>query len=902
MSQVSPRARRLTAVAFIVVAALGAGLACADYVTGPGGDGDGRAVRGLTIALSRSTLVQGDTMRPTLSALDQVGAAFEDMPAGVVIEWSSEDERIATVSEDGLVTAVGVGTTRITARAANIASLPPVSAQITVRYRARLEPVDELVPRGVVGQPLATPVRVLVRDPDAAGVPDVVVRFVVVDPAGDSVVTDVTSDSTGIAELPLTLGTMAGTYVIRVRLRDAADVTATLEAIAIADVPARIEAVSGGGQTGSVGDPLAQPLVARVTDRFGNPVADTDVTFRPEPGSGSASPVTVRTDANGLASAQWTLGTAAGTQRAVAEQGELRSGPFEAIARPGPVARLTTEPAALLFATLGRTFRLATVLTDRFGNAITTQAVSWTSTDPAVATVNAGEVRAVGDGTARVIASAGGVADTTTVSVQQVVATVSASVATLTLDPAQTAQLFATAADSGGSAVSSAILTWRSENESVAQVSASGLLTAVSGGTTRIIASAANGVSDTIVVTVTRPRIPTRIEVLPDSVTVDFNREGRFIQLAAIVYDADGIEMVDAPVTWTSSNDLVARVNERGGVSTGRPGTALVIATSGSVSDTSVITVRRVTSSVQVLPVRVTLAPGQSAQFTATAYDSEGIRIDTATFVWRSSDERVATVTQTGVVTGVESGVATISAEFDGVTGSASSATITTCGPTGIAPFGVAQSLGPPECVLRLNSGTNQGSGGAWSTEKPRIVNGFDITFRFRIHEPGNGGADGFAFIIQSVSGNYIGGGGGGIGYHGLPRSVAIEFDTWHNPPGEAGDPDDNHISVHTAGMGVNNVDESYSIGRINASAMPYRLDDGVVHTVRVRYVPGTMEIYLDGSATPNLTVRVNFSDIDGAGGSILDADGRAWIGFTAATGGAYETHDIVSWEVSTTP
>lgn len=384
---------------------------------------------------------------------------------------------------------------------------------------------------------------------------------------------------------------------------------------------------------------------------------------------------------------------------------------------------------------------------------------------------------------------------------------------------------------------------------------------------------------------------------------------GDTLRLMLVALDQLGASFDTLPpgvvIEWRSENDRVATVSADGLVTAVGAGTTIITARAlniASLPSVSIqITVRsRAPTRVDVLPVKVTLAPGERANFTATAYDADSLPIDSATFVWRSSDERVATVTQAGVVTGVAAGVATISAEFDGVTGSASSATITTCGPTGIAPFGSTQSLGPPECVLRLTDGP--GVGGAWSTEKPRLVNGFDITFQFRIHATGNGGADGFAFIIQSVSGNYIGGSGGAIGYQGLPRSVAIEFDTWLNGPGDANDPDDNHISVHTGGMGANSVDESYSIGRIDATAMPFRLDDAVVHTVRVRYVPGTMEIYLDGSATPNLTVSVNFSNIDGAGGSILDADGRAWIGFTAATGWAWETHDIVSWEVTTTP
>ena len=813
MSQARMIVRRLAAAALLVIAALAGAAACGEYVTGNGGAERTRSVRGLSMATTRTTITQGDTIRLALTAFDQVGRAFDPMPGSVLVEWVSDNPEVATVSADGLVTAIGVGTARITARAGNITALPPVSVVITVRYRARFA-VDDNEPRGTVGEPLSEPVRLRVLTPDSVGIAGAIVRFVVTDPAGDSTVTDVAADAAGDVVFAPTLGTRPGSYVIHARLLEATDVTATIVVVARAAAASRIEIVNGGAQTGTVGEALAQQLVVRVTDQYGNPVSDSNVVFNADAGSGAASPTAVRTDANGLASAQWTLGTVAGAQRVRVMLGDVATATFDATARPGPIAVVSIDSASLAFATLGRTSRLSAVLADRFGNVITGTAATWSSSIPAVASVDAaGNVRAVAEGSALIIGSAGGVADTIPVTVRQVAATVTATPSALTLKVNTTAQLSATVADSGGALIAAAVVTWRSENSSVARVDAAGLVTGVEGGTTSIIA------------------------------------------------------------------------------------------TSGSAADTVVVTVRgREVVSVVVLPQRVTLAPGQSAQFTATAYDAEGQPIDTARFAWRSSDERVATVNENGVVTGVAAGEATISATSGGVTGSASSATIVTCGPTGIAPFGVAQSLQAPECVLRLNSGTNQGSGGAWSTTKPRVINGFDVAFQFRISEPGNGGADGFAFIIQNTSGNYVGGGGGGIGYHGLPRSVAIEFDTWWNPPGEAGDPDDNHISVHTNGLNANNVDESYSIGMITAANMPFRLDDAAVHTVRVRYVPGVMEIYLDGATTPNLVVRIDLGNIDGAGNSMLDQEGRAWMGFTAATGGAYETHDILNWEVGTSP
>ena len=51
------------------------------------------------------------------------------------------------------------------------------------------------------------------------------------------------------------------------------------------------------------------------------------------------------------------------------------------------------------------------------------------------------------------------------------------------------------------------------------------------------------------------------------------------------------------------------------------------------------------------------------------------------------------------------------------------------------------------------------------------------------------------------------------------------------------------------------------------------------------------MSVFLDDLATPVLTVPLDLS-------STLDLDGgRAWVGFTAATGGGWQNHDILNWE-----
>ena len=58
-------------------------------------------------------------------------------------------------------------------------------------------------------------------------------------------------------------------------------------------VPTEIKAFSGDDQTGPAGGTLALPVVVRVTDRSGRPVANQSVAFAPGSGSGSVTPASV---------------------------------------------------------------------------------------------------------------------------------------------------------------------------------------------------------------------------------------------------------------------------------------------------------------------------------------------------------------------------------------------------------------------------------------------------------------------------------------------------------------------------------------------------------------------------------------------------------------------------------
>jgi Bacterial lectin/TIR domain len=199
---------------------------------------------------------------------------------------------------------------------------------------------------------------------------------------------------------------------------------------------------------------------------------------------------------------------------------------------------------------------------------------------------------------------------------------------------------------------------------------------------------------------------------------------------------------------------------------------------------------------------------------------------------------------------------------------------------------------------IRLTSAAVGERGAAWSIDRKNVRQPFTAAFHFQITDARlGGGADGIAFVIQNQSSSSRGMNGGGIGYDGIPNSLAVEFDTSltpvKTPPMElVGDPNNHHIGVHTRGEDPNSADEKFRIGRAYDSP---NLKDGRPHTARIKYNPGRLDIYLDDADLPVLTVRVNLATTLGL------TNGMAWIGLTAATGDYTEQHEVwsITWQAA---
>ncbi len=141
--------------------------------------------------------------------------------------------------------------------------------------------------------------------------------------------------------------------------------------------------VSGDGQSGVVGQPLANPLVIKATDSKGRAIRNLVIDFRVTSGGGSTSPATATTNNQGFAQTSWTLGTStADTQRVEARAmstGQL-FGSFTATAVAGPPAAMVMNSADSQTTT-----RLTAVpippavrITDQYGNPVPGKSVTFT--------------------------------------------------------------------------------------------------------------------------------------------------------------------------------------------------------------------------------------------------------------------------------------------------------------------------------------------------------------------------------------------------------------------------------------------------------------------------------------------------------------------------------------------
>ena len=150
--------------------------------------------------------------------------------------------------------------------------------------------------------------------------------------------TSAVSDATGHAQTTMTLGTALGAATFSASATGLTGVSA-VEA-GTPGAAANVVKLSGDVQSAVVGTAVANPLVAKVTDSFGNAVAGATVTWTVTAGGGTVSAGSNTTAADGSASVNLTLGTAAGANTVKASITGGANAVFTATGTAGAAAQI----------------------------------------------------------------------------------------------------------------------------------------------------------------------------------------------------------------------------------------------------------------------------------------------------------------------------------------------------------------------------------------------------------------------------------------------------------------------------------------------------------------------------------------------------------------------------------
>ena len=286
---------------------------------------------------------------------------------------------------------------------------------------------------------------------------------------------------------------------------------------------------------------------------------------------------------------------------------------------------------------------------------------TWSATDPTIATVSTtGDVTGVAAGSVNINYTVTGTGGCTATTATTVTVNTSPSVAAIMGTTDQCMGTTATLADmtSGG--------TWSSSNPAVATINPStGLLTAVSAGTTVIsysITGGTFGCTGAASVTETVSTVPVHTAITGTTNTCAGN--------------STTLSSTATGGVWSSRSTAIATVSSTGDVTGIAAGSTYIYYTvsnaCGSVRDSALVTVHGLPSAGTITALFTSVCAGSEVNLTESVTGG----------TWSTADASIATVTATGVVTGITAGTTTINYSVTNTSGCLASAGITiTVGP-----------------------------------------------------------------------------------------------------------------------------------------------------------------------------------------------------------------------------
>ncbi|MEM6631045.1 MAG: PQQ-dependent sugar dehydrogenase [Bacteroidota bacterium] len=213
----------------------------------------------------------------------------------------------------------------------------------------------------------------------------------------------------------------------------------------------------------------------------------------------------------------------------------------------------------------------------------------------------------------------------------------------------------------------------------------------------------------------------------------------------------------------------------------------------------------------------------------------------------------------------------------------------------------------PVDLDLVLNGDANQLSGGcteltpnlaekvgtAWYPIMVDLSKDFTASFNVTLGDQDeirdqDEGGDGVTFLLQRQGTDLLSytGGGSGLGASGVTPSLGIEFDTYNS--GGPSERAEDHLSIFRNGD-LSNV----LSGPVCLKSDCSNAEDGSAHTVKVTWNASEtrMAVFFDGKSRVDLTYDIVTN--------IFGAEEKVYVGFTAASGGAYNQQTICNFNIS---
>ena len=341
----------------------------------------GGTVASVEVAPQTATVVLGNTVTLTASALDEAGNVL----GGRKVAWASADSNFATVSATGVVTGRYIGAVPIVASVEGKSAIAQVQVTPIPVVAVRVSPASRDLIVGESAQLTAEPL-------DARGA---------VLPNRAATWSSNRPNVASVSSSGLVTALAAGSAVITATVEGKSAVAA----ISVSAPPIASVSVSPSSATLVVGQTVE--LEAQPRGASGQPLNGRVVTW-------SSNHPEVAT----VSSAGVVVALSSGTATITASS-EGRSGAATITVDAPSVNRVEITPGTTTV-TVGGSFRLTATVYDSRGNVIPGAPVAWATSDTRIATVdNAGRVGGVKEGSAIITATSGDKAGTATVSVRK---------------------------------------------------------------------------------------------------------------------------------------------------------------------------------------------------------------------------------------------------------------------------------------------------------------------------------------------------------------------------------------------------------------------------------------------------------------------------------------------------